>query len=111
MFECLNPCSSQAIKNPKYDLGCFGHCEEVCLDLQAPEEGDYTFQFRIVGGKLRSKRFYSEGDQFCFNTESLNESNETTLEIYDSSGALIEFEDGACTYSGFTFQIEIIKHI
>ncbi len=105
---CTDPCKVVNNKSPKFPLGCYGHCEEVCLDLLAPDSAEYIFQYKIIGGKLKQKKFFNQGDNFCFNTDCLNECNETTLEIYDSTGALIEFQDGDCTYSGFSFSIEIV---
>lgn len=106
-MQCVDPCNIIEAKNPKKFLGCFGNCDKACVDLLAPYSDLFSLVWKTGHTNIRTESLLNQGDKFCFDFNCLNECADAEVEIYDSTGALIQFEDGDCTYSGFSFQIDI----
>lgn len=92
---------------PYYDLGCISICSGVCLSLQAPYDGVYTYEFKTPIGKLKETRKLLQGEKFEFSANNLNEEIAVELRIYTENGSLISFTEDNCVYDYFRFETEI----
>ena len=101
--NCIQEC-------PKYfDLGCVPHCDILCTSVIADSDDTYMILYKSPIGKERYEIEVLEGDEIKLDIKHLNENMESVIQIYDSTGALIKFEEGDCTYEGLKIQVEIVK--
>ena len=91
------------------DLGCFGHCSEICLPIVASQTGVYLFSYSNKGAKFTNKVFANSGEKFLLNN-IFNESSQVVFQAKQPDGELLSIEVDGVTYNTFCFKVEIVLH-
>lgn len=80
-----NPCG-------ELHLGCYGHCDEIEIDVVAEESGSYMMQYEFLGTKVRQYIPVIIHENITLKGEWFNESSEVVIQFFDTNGELVPFQ-------------------
>ncbi len=91
------------------DLGCFGHCNEVCIPIPATQTGVYFFNYECRGMAFSNKVYATIGNNIHLNNV-FNENSQIIFSGKFPDGTTFTFDSGGVTYDTFQIRTKIKIH-